>query len=221
MNYIKNLRFHSLDEYRCHYKSILCKYKDDCRIKNDCYFYHSDEDYNSPCCFYYFRENKNKKDCYTPCKFGKDCKLSHKRNVPFIPETLKEIILQICGDKKIEKEREFLREREREIEKQEENERKRQREYEVEIEYQNKKRREQYEYEKKEHDLKVFFNHNTALCNENQALIKKCKDYEIIVQTFITKINQQHAIIQEREKVLAQKELELQTYKLLLSQSKK
>jgi hypothetical protein len=226
---LKSLNFHSLDEYRCHYKSIPCKNKKDCKQQSNCYFYHEKEEYISPSCFYYYRENKDKKNYYAPCKFGKDCETKHVKEIPYINTSLKELILKICYEKKIDKEREIEREREREREY--ERERDREREYERERKRQRENdwiesnKRMKYE---KENQLHVLFSHNSQLVEEHKILSKNCKDFEIVVQTCINKINEQYkmlqekdALIKQKDSILYQKNLECETLKCLLAQYKK
>ena len=110
MNQYKD-RLYSLEpstlfEYKCYYKTNLCKYKNDCKHKNTCYFAHSNEELKKPICMNYFNHNS----CTDSA-----CSRLHTNVTPFLPDFLVNIILDIIREKR-DRNREKIRDQEREDE---------------------------------------------------------------------------------------------------------
>ncbi len=98
-----NLDNSTLFEYKCYYKTNMCKYKTECKHKDTCYFAHYSDEIKKPICMNYFNHNS----CSDPT-----CNRLHTNVTPFLPDFLVNILLDIIREKR-DRTRERIRERER------------------------------------------------------------------------------------------------------------
>ena len=98
-----NLDNSTLFEYKCYYKTNMCKYKTECKHKDTCYFAHYSDEIKKPICMNYFNHNS----CSDPT-----CVRLHTNVTPFLPDFLVNILLDIIREKR-DRTREKIRERKR------------------------------------------------------------------------------------------------------------
>ena len=112
-----NLDNSSLFEYKCYYKTNMCKYKGECKHKDTCYFAHYSDEIKKPICINYF----NHKSC-----LDSSCTRLHTSVTPFLSDFLVNILLDIIRDKR-DRTRERIRDKECESERLRERKRERSR----------------------------------------------------------------------------------------------
>ncbi len=95
------MQANSLLEYKCFYKTEICKYKEECLYPNTCFFAHSKDEIKNPICINFCNRNS--------C-LDESCTREHTHNTPFLCNFLTNILTDIIVEK-----REKAREREREF----------------------------------------------------------------------------------------------------------